>query len=145
MTSPDTDTAGGQGGLEQGSTAVGFRSRANLVIVDAIINGQVVPMVLDTGAGMTIVGDAAARRIGLNATNHACTGRGAGGDVDMSGARIDTFTVGSATHANLSCMVMDMSSLCEKIGADVQGIIGANFLSNYRLTIDYPQQRLALH
>ena len=39
---------------------------------------------------------------------------------------------------------MDMAEICKRIDCDVGGIIGHNFLSKTRLTVDYAAQSLLL-
>ena len=76
-------------------------SDENLIIIDASVNGNSVPMILDTGAGATVISKKAAK-------------------------------------------AMDLSSICEKLGDEVDGIVGHDFLSKTKLTIDYPEKLLYL-
>ena len=119
-------------------------SKENLIIVDASINGNSVPMILDTGAAATVVSKKAAQRFALRTAGDDVVGKGAGGDVDLSPVKIDSLEIGSVTHENFTGMSMDLSQICEKIGNEADGIVGYDFLSNTKLTIDYPERSLLL-
>lgn len=129
---------------ESAVSAVEFKLSNNLIIVNASINGVSGPMILDTGAGRTVVNRKAARMLGLQETHESCTGRGAGGEVEMVSTTIESLAIGSVSQADLTPVTMDMADLCEQLESEVHGIIGFDFLSKFKLTIDYPKQQLAL-
>jgi len=121
-----------------------FQLVNNLIVVNTTLNGSNVPMILDTGAAATIVSQKVARELGLEKADMTCEGMGAGGNVDFTSVEVASLSIGSVTHYDLTGMTMDMSEICSRIEYDVGGIIGHNFLSNTRLTIDYPAQELDL-
>ncbi len=116
----------------------------NLIIVDATLNGSSVPMILDTGAAATIVSQKVAQELNLKKAEVTCEGMGAGGNVEFSSVEIESLLVDSVTHHGLTGMTMDMAEICKRIEYNVGGIVGHNFLSSTKLTIDYPGQRLFL-
>ena len=127
------------------SNPIRFRlSQENLIIIDVSINGNSLPMILDTGAAATIISKKAAQKFALRKAGGDVVGQGAGGDVDLSPVKIDLIEIGSVTHKSLTGMTMDLSQICEKIGDEVDGIVGHDFLSNTKLTIDYPEKLLFL-
>lgn len=121
-----------------------FQLKGNLIVVDAMINDSDVRMILDTGAGTTIVSKTAAKRLGLENAGTRCAGMGAGGDVQMETVRIDTLRVGAVTHSDMTSMAMDLSAICDKLEYEVDGIIGYDFLSGTRLAINYRVQQIEL-
>ena len=126
------------------SSTVAFRLSNNLIIVEASINGVSASMILDTGAGRTVISQTKARSIGLSEGRESCTGRGAGGEVEMASANIDSLAIGSMSKHDFTSVTMDMSDLHEQLESEVHGIIGFDFLSEFKLTIDYPKRQLAL-
>jgi clan AA aspartic protease (TIGR02281 family) len=129
---------------ENATNTLQFTLSSNLIIVDSTINGAGAKMILDTGAGATIVSKKAAERFGLEIAGTSCPGMGAGGDVQMDTVEIDSLVVGSVSHRNVKSMTMDLSSICGKLEEEVDGIIGYDILSSTRLTIDYPARQLVL-
>ena len=119
-------------------------SEENLIIIDASVNGNSVPMILDTGAGATVISKKAAKAMDLKKAGDDVVGKGAGGDVGLSPVEIDSLEIGSVTHNSFTGMAMDLSSICEKLGDEVDGIVGHDFLSKTKLTIDYPENLLYL-
>ena len=119
-------------------------SEENLIIIDASINGNSVPMILDTGAGATVISKKAAQTLDLKNAGDDVVGKGAGGDVELSPVEIDSLEIGSVTHKKFTGMAMDLSSICDKLGDEVDGIVGHDFLSKTRLTIDYPEKLIYL-
>jgi len=126
------------------SSTVDFRLSNNLIIVDAAINGISAPMIIDTGAGRTIIDRAAAKIRSLYETGESCTGKGAGGDVELLSVEVDSLCVGSVNRRRFTSLTMDLSDLRDNFEHDVDGIVGFDFLSHLRLTIDYPARQLVL-
>jgi len=116
----------------------------NLIVVDATMNGSTVPMILDTGAAATIISQDVAQELDLKKAEVTCEGMGAGGNVEFSSVEIESLVVDSVTHHALTGMTMDMAEICKRIDYEVGGIIGHNFLSSAKLTIDYTTQNILL-
>ena len=124
--------------------ATTFTLSNNLIVVDATLNGVPVPMILDTGAAATIIGKKTADRLGLEKADQTCAALGAGGDVQMDSVKIDSLVVDAVTRRDITSMTLDLSSICERLGKDVDGIIGYDFLADARLSIDYPARQFVL-
>jgi predicted aspartyl protease len=146
LLNPDTQDQVVANDLESRFTTstIAFRLSNNLIVVEAAINGVRLSMILDTGAARTVVSRAAVQTLGLKESTESCAGTGAGGDVSMSSADIESLSIGSVSQHGFTSMTMDMSEICEKLGDDIDGIIGFDFLSQLRLTIDYPARQLVL-
>ena len=60
-------------------------------------------------------------------------------------ALLQSFQVGGARIDNLSVIVADFfAMLSNAIGAKLDGIVGYNFLRNYKVAFDYPNETLSL-
>ena len=123
---------------------IGYSLINNLIIVDANLNGTSIPMILDTGAAATIVSQKTAEELQLKQADVVCEGMGAGGNVGFASVEIETLSIGDVSNSGLTGMTMDMSEVCNKIDFEVGGILGYNFLSSTRLTIDFPAQELTI-
>ena len=122
---------------------ISFELSNNLIVVSATINGNDASMILDTGAGKTIISSDAVRRLGLQEAHETCVAGGAGGSVELSSVELDLLAIGKARQREMTVMTMDMSDLSAQLEKKVDGVLGFDFLSNYKITVDYPAQRLS--
>jgi hypothetical protein len=68
-----------------------------------------------------------------------------GAHVEMRGGTLQALQVGGARIENAAAMIGEfLSMLSEAAGARLEGIVGYNFLRNYKVVIDYPNQMLSL-
>ena len=58
--------------------------------------------------------------------------------------RVSSLAVGDVTVPDLTVAAIDLSGINEKIGTEVAGILGYDFLSRFRVTIDYREKTLTL-
>lgn len=57
--------------------------------------------------------------------------------------QIESLQVGNARCEEITAAVADFfPSLNQAVGADIEGVIGYNFLKRFAVTIDYPQHRI---
>ena len=117
-------------------TTVDFELKANLIILDAHINGHPARLVLDTGAGATLLGTALAERVGLEEVQKL-SAQGAGGEFSMSMVRVDSLAVGDVEVRDLTCMVGDIGGINDRLGGGIAGVVGYDFLSRSTIAIDY--------
>ena len=69
----------------------------------------------------------------------------AGGKISVSFGRLESLTVGNQRLPDVAVTSADFfSAVSRACGTQLDGIIGYNFLKNFRLTIDYPGTRLRL-
>jgi predicted aspartyl protease len=121
----------------------GFNDAALLVPVH--INGAgPFDFVLDTGATLTCVDAALLDRLGIEPD----AGRlGRGMDVTSPGSvqllRIDSLRVGDALAADLGGCVLDLAHI-QDAGLDVHGLLGLNFLKEFRVVLDFEREVLLL-
>jgi len=133
---------------ERSITTVPFRLAAPstpLIVLSVLVNGDGPhPFALDTGASRTIVSVDLATRLGVG---HAAAGQvvGGGGSASIARATLETLTVGDATvHAHEVGVATFLERIAETVGTPLDGIVGYNFLNQFRPTIDYPHATFAL-
>ena len=115
-----------------------------LILVPAIVNGQgPYQFALDTGASRTILSSRVVEELKVATTNEG-PATGGGGQVQILAGTVGSLAVGDARvrdHAIGAGEFLNMLSTA--LGARLDGIIGHNFLNQFKVTIDYP--RSALH
>ena len=134
--------------FNRGGTEVGLRL-ANpakpLILVDVHANRQgPFQFAIDTGTSTTAITPELAKRLGV-AASPIGQGTTAGAHVAVTAGMLDSFMVGGAKTEKMSVVVADFFAvLSEAVGARLDGIVGYNFLRNYKVVIDYPSERLSL-
>lgn len=115
------------------------------MLLQAFVNGQgPFPFALDTGAGRTVLATELAQRLNIR-SDAGKAGLGLGGNMEVTRATLESLTVGDATVRNHAAIVgAFLDAISTAAGAKLDGIIGNNFLNQFRVTIDYPQRRLVL-
>lgn len=112
------------------------------IIVPAAVNGVPVRMIVDTGAGATIVDAAAAEALGLRGPAAEARATGAGGDgLAMRIATGNTLAIGDLRERDIALGIMDLghvtSALARSGAGEVSGVIGADLLVRHGAIIDY--------
>lgn len=117
-----------------------------LILLPANVNGKgPFRFVLDTGASATVLSRRTAAAAGLQTGPAACDATGAGGNISTASARVGSITVGAQTLQNLDVIVVDfLEPLSRVVGTQLDGIIGYNFLREFRVVIDYLNESLYL-
>lgn len=121
-----------------------FDIRGNKIVVDATINGQgPYPLIVDTGASLTVLDRALADELGLEAV-----GTTEVGDSSSSAERvadlvlIRELSIGGMTASGVQATSWDRSDLYRGMANRPRGIIGFPFFSEYLLTVDYTASSL---
>jgi len=116
-----------------------------LVIVRCLINEKgPFDFAIDTGASMTIISPAVARKTGVNQTGKRAKAVGAHGRAEARLARIKSLKIDAISVTNLPVAIMSMANINRASRLHLRGIIGYNFLKRYCLTIDYSTKSLYL-
>ena len=69
----------------------------------------------------------------------------AAAQVDVRAGNIKSFQLGGAKIDNMTVIVADFfEMLSAAVGAKLDGIVGYNFLRNYKVVINYPGESLSL-
>lgn len=99
--------------------------------------------ILDTGAGICLLSKEIATGLHIEPAETK-KGMGAGGTVTVALGRVHSLRIGEARAVNLQAGITDeFRAICPALGS-VDGIIGYNFLKDFRLTLDYLSAALRL-
>jgi Aspartyl protease len=120
-----------------------FSLQGNLILIEVAVNDVPGRFLLDTGAGVTLLAQALADRLGLKAADKSA-GFGAGGDVTLTIVPVDSLSVAGIVDRDVACMVMDLGELGTRIGTAIDGVLGFDFFGTGILHIDYPARRVAI-
>lgn len=114
-----------------------------VLLVDVRVNGQgPFRFFVDTGATVTIVSTALARRLHLAPLPATVQGIGAGGAFATRASRA-SIAVGDVRQDRVLVATFDLSQINAAVGP-TDGGLGYDFLKAYRVTVDYPGRRLCL-
>ncbi len=119
--------------------------KGTVIIVEAKVNGKgPFSFAVDTGASVTVISEQTAKKIGVSENSSTLKkGHGCCGEMDMSLLRVESVQVGDVEVNDIQVALMDLSTISKAVGTDLDGIIGHNFMKNYRVIIDYPQQEIS--
>ena len=114
--------------------SIPFEKNGNIVIVQVTLNNrQTTKLVVDTGASYTFISHALARDLAIDVSRNAKTVpfHTANGVVEAPLTNLDSITVGGMEIKNLTAAIHDTTP-----DAHASGLLGLNFLSNFRMDID---------
>jgi predicted aspartyl protease len=116
-----------------------------IIIVKASVNHKgPYDFAVDTGASSTVLSKQTAQE--LSVTSNPSTpkeGHGCCGPVDLSMTTVGSVQVGNVEAKDLQVAVMDLSEISKCIEIQLAGIIGYNFMKDYRVIIDYPNTQIS--
>jgi predicted aspartyl protease len=141
------DTANGNG--VHSASAIPFKlasASKPLILVSVFVNNQgPFQFAVDTGASSTMLAPDLARKLGLYTTEVGFA-TGGGGQIKISAAKVSSLTVGNASVREHNVGVGEfLNMLSAAISVKLDGIIGYNFLNQFRVTIDYSRTTLELN
>jgi predicted aspartyl protease len=131
---PSAPTAGAATQATGSATEIRFVPGRHIVVDARINGGPTVKLILDTGAGGTLISPRALAASGVSLTRGTRVGktRGVAKDVEVEVMQvaIDSLEVGGARVGRMlvSSYEMDMT--------DVEGLLGQDFLGHFNVTID---------
>ena len=116
-----------------------------LILIDVHAHGRgPFQFAIDTGTSTTAITPELARQLGVT-SSPAGAGTTGGGPINFSAGSLQSFQVGGAKIDNVAVVVADFFTMLNAaIGANLDGIVGYNFLRNYKVVIDYPGETLTL-
>ena len=116
-----------------------------LILVDVHANGcGPFQVAVDTGTSTTAIAPELAQQLGLK-PSPVGAGTTGGAPVDFHAGSLQSFQLGGARIDNMPVVVADFFTMLNAaIGAKLDGIVGYNFLRNYKVVVDYPGDRLTL-
>jgi len=113
-----------------------------LIVLETMVNGDgPFQFILDTGAGLTMISPELAEKLEVS-RDEAQTAIGAGGSVQVHFGTVKSLAIGDTRLEMLKVGIMDLTGIEKAIETDVDGIVGYNFLSKFRVSIDYPQENV---
>lgn len=116
-----------------------------LILVDIHANGAgPFQFAIDTGTSTTAIRPDLAKQLGIESSpvGPVTTGRA---PVQVTAGSIHSFQLGGARIDGLPVVVADFfSALSDVLGVRLDGIVGYNFLRNYKVVLDYPNETLGL-
>lgn len=121
------------------------RSLGNIPIVTVRINGGAAEFLFDTGAERSIITAAAAARLGVDVHyEYARQMRSLGTAVSGGDAWLRSFDPGGIALTNFRILVGPVS-LPSVEGKPIDGLLGADFLSDYEVDLDLAHRRIILY
>jgi predicted aspartyl protease len=116
------------------------------MVVPVHINGQgPFAFVLDTGATFTCLTETLASELALpEPRGQVGVGAGIGGGGRLRIIHIDSLRVGAARADDLRACAIDLSAV-QALGVEADGLLGLNFLREFRVTLDFEREVLGLH
>jgi clan AA aspartic protease (TIGR02281 family) len=121
--------------------SIPFEKQGQVVIVEATLNKKTAAkFVVDTGASYTMISSAVAKELDIDTEQNRRTApfQTANGVIQAPLVSLDSITVGGMEIRNLTAAVHDVLA-----DPRVAGLLGLNFLSNFRMDID--TQKGVLH
>ncbi len=118
------------------------RSAGNHILVEGVVNGRAgVNFILDTGAAASIIPRTLALELGMDLDRALLvTAAGIGGSVDLPLVEVESINVGGAEARDLEVTVQQLPFT--EVGA--LGLLGADFLLDYRVDIEYAKNQVIL-
>jgi hypothetical protein len=139
----DVQFSAGQLSAAAKSTTVPLRLAGTLSLVSVVVNGVTATLLLDTGATLTVLHPAFARRASIEVPADApkMSSMVVGGQrYEVPLVRVRSLAVGDVTVEGIDVGVIE--TLGNLPGVD--GLLGGNFLSHFKVTIDRTGRRLTL-
>lgn len=113
------------------------------IFVEVKLNGRDYLMMLDTGAGITVIDQPVAEALHLP-SGESMNVLGASGQGAASVTRLASLQIGRVHLRDVQVAVTDLGLIRLIGGGRLGGILGFNVLSRFRVTIDYHRRTLTL-
>ena len=117
--------------------------RGNRMFLTGRINGVETAMVLDSGAGVTTLDTAFARKIGL-INGQKISALGNGGEQDAELFQNVTIEAGNLKLSGATVVAIDLSQIAKGIGRPMPVILGRELFVNSVVAIDFDRKEMSL-
>ena len=118
----------------------------HILIKVSINNSAPLWFIFDTGDKVAIVDSTRARSLGLNLQGEINVGGAGEGSLKGSYVRDASLSVvGVAGHRQPVALALPLTGMAPKFGHDIDGIIGADFIKEFVVEIDYEARVMRLH
>jgi len=121
-----------------------FRYIGSHVYISVNVGGKERLWAIDTGAAMSVLNRAFAEQLGLPLEG-SLAGQGAGGTVEATFTRLPPFRVANIQFREQTVAVMDMNELIRRVGVDMVGILGFDFLSRFVTRVDFANELVSFY
>lgn len=136
---------GGDAELPDPGRLHGFDLSGQHIYVEGTVCGRATDLILDSGAGATVLDESLAAELGLLPTG-GFSAAGIGGLETFGFAVVPEYSALGATVTDQTLALMDLdSSLYPSTGRHVGMILGYDFLSRFLTVIDYGSRTVALY
>ena len=130
--------------LKQGPVTIPFEFISGEIVVKASVNGgEPKNFLLDTGATQTILDSQIFSNLEVERDGNVSITTGSG-SVDMGFARLDRFKMSDIDFSGMPVAVSDLSNFSKLMKFQPAGLIGANILTRFLVTIDYEKKEIIL-
>ncbi|MCD4702453.1 MAG: aspartyl protease family protein [Candidatus Aegiribacteria sp.] len=137
-------STGGDWELEDQGTPTAFLLKGEHIYLDGEVNENPVTILLDSGAGATVLDSTLAAELGLEGTG-SLPARGIGGTREFSFVEVPTYYAAGALMSDQTLAVMPLAEeFYPSTGEMIDLIIGYDFLSRFVTRIDYGSETITL-
>lgn len=121
-----------------------FRLRRNIPVITAYLGATPLAFVLDTGSELTILRDDAKDAIARNFIPGARLRLASTGDREASveTGKLENLSLGSKVWKPLQTLLVDMSGASKAYSGKLDGILGYEFLSSQRVSLNYVSREI---
>ena len=122
-----------------------FRLENNSIFIDAKINGKPAKLLIDTGAGTSLLHEPYARSVGLEVGPMDEIILGVAGEAKAGWTPVPTIQLGEAVFKDRRILATDLlKDKPEGTKSREDGILGAEFMNKLDAVISYPERRIFL-
>ena len=121
-----------------------IRLKGEHIYLDGTVNGRAVNVLLDSGAGATVMDSSLASLMELETTGRL-PARGIGGTSEFSFVSVDSYSAAGALLKNQTVAVMPLTEqFYPSTGEKIDLILGYDFLSRFVTKLDYGEETITL-
>lgn len=130
----------------QGNSAekIPFRFLENHLYIPVTVGYKERFWILDTGAGMSVISEEFANLLGLELQGDL-KGIGGGGTVNIKLTTLPPFNLQGIQFEEQTVAVIDLKNLNLRLGIEIVGILGFDFLSRFVTKIDYANELVSFY
>ncbi len=119
-----------------------FRFVGGHIYVPVTVRGYTRPWILDSGANVTVVERSFADELGLSIEGTLAGVDGAG-RVEAAFTVLPPFEIGPIRFEEQTVATIRMDDLVRRLGIDIAGVLGYDFLSRFVTRVDYSGERVS--
>jgi predicted aspartyl protease len=124
------------------ATVVPLRLFSGEILVQASIGGQEGWFFVDTGAPISAISPALAKKIAKKKVSSIQVSGATEGEISSRLLRFDGLVLGGVTFDKVLAVELNLSAIEEVMGIEISGILGLSLFAELLLTIDYPGSQL---